>query len=52
MVTVKGNSYNGTMRTKKQEAKHSAAEVAIQQLGLSKYNVTFKNHEHVIFCRS
>ena len=39
VVTVKGNSYNGTVRTKKQEAKHSAAEVAVQQLGLSK-NVT------------
>ena len=36
VVTVKGNSYNGIVRTKKQEAKHSAAKVAIQQLGISK----------------
>jgi len=40
IVTVKGNSYNGMVRANKQEAKHSAAEVALQQLGLSK-SVTF-----------
>ena len=37
MVTVKGSTYNGTVRASKQEAKHSAAEVALQQLGLSKF---------------
>jgi len=36
VVTVKGNAYNGIVKTNKREAKQSAAIVAVQQLGLSK----------------
>ena len=36
MVTVKGKQYDGKIKSKKQDAKHSAADVALQQLYSSK----------------
>ena len=44
VVTVGGKQYSGETRSKKQEAKHSAAETALQQLHISSKFICFFNY--------
>ena len=50
-VTIRDKQYSGEIKSSKQDAKHSAAEVALQRLNNSSEFVCFLlyMHEHALF---